>query len=254
MRGESDRASIIRTYGNFKGLEIEKQKLMDKGLIKCKMNAVGKTHSMAIYGFDAMFHSMRESNRLREEYAARNDIKYDLILFVRPDIRLKNPLDINKVLEVFPKAVAERGFFTLSHTVLPAISGLEAFGGTDLLFFGKPEVISDIVKNTAQCVGRFKQNATLGYCPEYELTKLVAERGWTPFYLADYRQERDWDIQRHLRVRLRKRIIRLHIRKNMFLLWLFPKMARRIINLQLNLFGIYTFDIAVGNPGHEENK
>ncbi|MDR1826513.1 MAG: hypothetical protein LBQ49_02365 [Rickettsiales bacterium] len=255
MKGKTEKDKIIAAYGGFKGLEIEKQEPLDKGLIKTKHRAGGKTHSQAIFGYEAMFGSMRKSNKLREEYAEKNKIKYDFVLFVRPDVWLKKPLNIGKVLEIYPKEKISRGFFTLSNPVAPAITGLESFAGTDILFFAKPPVVSDVIENTQECVSRFKRNAMLAYCPEYELTKLAAERGWTPYYILAYKQSRDWEIFRHAKVvNIGRRIVRLHVRKNYLLLWLFPRMMRQIVGLQLNLFGIYAFDIAIGNPGHEETK
>ncbi|MDR2906231.1 MAG: hypothetical protein LBU73_09785 [Helicobacteraceae bacterium] len=252
--GETKEDKIIGAYGEFKGLKIEKQEPLDKGLIKAKHHDNSEIYTMAIFGYDAMFSSMRKSNALREEYAEKNKIKYDFVLFVRPDIWLKKPLNIGKVLEIYPKEKISRGFFTLSNPVVPAITGLESFGGTDILFFAEPTVMSDVIKNTEQCVNRFEPNTILAYCPEYELTKLVVERGWTPYYILDYKKERDWEIFRHARVKISNLIIKLHIRKKYLLLWLFPRMMRQIISLQLNLFGIYAFDIAIGNPGHEETK
>jgi hypothetical protein len=163
-------------------------------------------------------------------------------------------LDIEKTVKAFSDEMAARSFFTLAFVVLPTITGQESFGGTDILFFAKPNVIADVITNTTRCIDHLQQNTTISHCPEYELTRLVVERGWTAHYIHDFKIDRDWEILRHAKVKIRQRIIRLHLRKNQFLLWLFPKTIHQIASLRLNLFGVYSIDMAVGNPGHEEIK
>jgi hypothetical protein len=244
MKGETDRASIVRAYGEFKGLEIEEQKPRDWGIIKNKPNYNSKEREVSIFGIDAMFRSMRESNRLREEYAAQNQVKYDLVLCVRPDVWLKKPLDLERLLEVLPEQDIASGFFTVAHNFSQLVRGFENLGGNDILFFAAPEVMDDVVKNTARCVDWFKRDTTLPYAPEHEFIRLARRRRWTP-YRVNLRIGRDWDICRHINTNPRRHFVQMRIRKNYIHIYLLQMFMRQLLRLRFAVFG-FEFDICVG--------
>ncbi|MDR2667385.1 MAG: hypothetical protein LBB34_04745 [Holosporales bacterium] len=262
--GQTNKDDIINVYGEFKGLETEEQIPVDKGEVKTKV-CEQSCFSISIWGLEASFHSMHRSNKLREKYQIENNIKYDFILFVRPDILLKTRFIIQRFTEVLPQAKIERGFFTAVNAFLPIMTGPESFGSFDILFFGTPIVISDIMKNITECWRRFKQNTIIEYCQEYEMINMIIECGWQPYYMIGYRQEYEWCVLRYTSDEIcatpivdtrscgraiRRRVIKLRIRSR-FLLWLFPATRYNVISLQCSLFGVYTIDVAIGNPGRE---
>lgn len=250
--GLTNEKDILYTYGEFKGVEIEEQHPKNLDNIQIKPNYNAKEKQISIFGMSALYHSMQETGRLCEEYATKHKIKYDYILFVRPDIWLKKPLKLKKILASLSEQQIKKGFFTLSHNMSKLTAGFENMGGTDLMFFAKPAVMFDIMKNVAFATKELKADMVVPYAPEYTFIKRVKERGFIP-YSIDFKLHEDWDIQRASEVlTLRKRIISLRIRSDIFRLWLFPKMMRCIIGVQLNLFGAFVVDLALGNPGHKK--
>ena len=252
MTGITRPEDIARAYGNISALAIEEQKPKDLGVIKIKIAHDIRERQMSIFGIGAMFHSMRESMRLCDEYAAKNKVEYDYVLFIRPDIWLKKPLRIEKLLQSISPGQRAQGFFTFANFISQTTAGFKDMGAVDVCFFGTPATMSDIIKNNELAVKQLKPDMKMDHCPEYILIKLLEERGFTPYRIEGFRMPEDWDILRISKaIKLRKRIISLRIRGNMFRLWLFPKMMRRIVNMQLDLFGIFKIDLSIGNPGHE---
>ena len=244
MKGETNRQEVIDTYGELKGLEIEEQEPQDWGVVTSKPNCVRKETQMSIFGIDAMYHSIREANRLQEAYATQNNIKYDLVLFIRPDIWLKKPVDLKKILEVISQQDIEQGFFTCANEMSKLVRGFESLGGNDCLFFATPHVISDVVKNTTQIASRLQQSNKIEYCPEYELIKLVIERSWTPYKVC-LRIGYDWDICRPINYGLRRKLIRIRVRKSYIRIHLFELCMRPIFQWRLSLLS-FEFDFCIG--------
>jgi hypothetical protein len=255
MDGLVRREDITNTYGQLKGIEIEEQNPKDLGNIKIKTrNAKKDNMQMSIFGMGAMFHSMRESLRQCEEYAVKNKVKYDYILFIRPDIWLKKPLKIQKILDELSEREIACGFFTFAHSVSKITAGLEDMGGLDLCFFATPKTMSDIIKNNALAIKDFKPGMLIDFCPEYSFIQLIKARGFTPYRIERFNQPKDWEIKRVTEaIKWRRRIIKLRICGNYILLWLFPTIMNRVINTQLDLFGIFKIDLAIGNPGRDVN-
>ncbi len=255
IKGFTNRKDIIIAYGNLKSIEIEEQKPKDLGTIRIKGDHRDKEKRMSLFGLSSVLHSMRKSLRQCEEYAAKNKVKYDYILFVRPDIWLKKPLRIDKILKFMsPKKIAN-GFFTFANPrgTLPS-AGFKSMNSTDLLFFATPKTISDIIKNNAIAIKHLKPNMVIDYCPEYNLIQFIEKRGFTPYRIEGFRFQQDWDILRLMKtLKFRKRFIQLRIRRNKFLLWIFPLMMRRIVSVQTNIFGVFTIDLAIGNSGRGVN-
>jgi hypothetical protein len=196
-----------------------------------------------------MFRSMRESNRLRGEYAVQNHIKYDLALCVRPDLWLKHPLDLERLLEVLSEEDIARGFFTVAHDFSQLVRGFENLGGNDVLFFAAPEVMDDVVKNTEGCADWFTRDTTLPYAPEHEFIRLVQKRGWMP-YRVDLRIGRDWDICRHVSINPRRHFVQIRTRKNYVRIYLLQMYMRQLLRLRFAVLN-FEFDICVGAAGSD---
>lgn len=254
--GNTNREDIIRSYGDIKGIKIEEQKPTDLGVIRINGDHTDKEIKMSLFGMGAVLHSMRESMRQCEEYTAENKVKYDYILFVRPDIWLKKPLRIDKILKGMSPKKITNGFFTFANPMgqLPT-AGFKSMGGVDLLFFATPKTMSDVIKNNALAIKDLNPNMLLDYCPEYSFIQFVEKRGFTPYRIEGFRLPQDWDILRIMKsVKFRKRFIQLRICRNKFLLWIVPYMMHRIMSVQINIFGAFTIDFAIGNSGHGINN
>ncbi|MGQ7744850.1 hypothetical protein ACUNDQ_11640 [Pectobacterium brasiliense] len=249
-KGKSYKSDILKAYGEFREIEIEEQKPQDWGVVKIKKSHDSDETQMSIFGIHSMYYSMRKSNQLREEYATKNKIKYDLVLCIRPDIWLKKTLDIRNILNKLPAQDIDKSFFTFAGEVSEFIRGFESTGGTDCLFFATPEVMSDVVKNTYPISDQLRKIKTINYCPEYEFIKLILDRGWQPHVCTH--QERYLDIYRKTSFKLsgfnfRKQIIRIHVRKNHIRIHLFQLFMRQLIQLQLSILD-FKFSICIGTP------
>ena len=241
-KGLAAETDIINAYGEFKGLAIEEQKPVDMGTIKTKPSHNCPPFDVSIFGIGAIFHSIRKSIRLCEEYADPKGVKYDLVLCIRPDIWLKKPLNIEEILESLSEQDIARGFFTITNYFTKLVRGFESLSANDVLFFGKPEVISAIFKNTTSYTDRFKPNTLIHQGQELELIKLVQERGFVP-YRVDFRHEIDWEIRR-LDTK-RRRFLRVRIRKNYIHINLFQACMRQLCRLRFAILG-WEFDCCVG--------
>ncbi|MGI8490566.1 hypothetical protein QWJ20_18795 [Pectobacterium sp. S5] len=249
-KGKSDKSDIIKAYGEFREIEIEEQKPQDWGVVKIKKSHDSDETKMSIFGIHSMYYSIRKSNQLREEYATKNKIKYDLVLCIRPDIWLKKNLDISNILNKLPTQDIDKGFFTFAGEASEFIRGFESMGGTDCLFFATPEVMSDVVNNTPPISERLREVKSITYCPEYEFIRLIRDRGWTPHICT--RQERYLEIYRKVSFegsgfKFRKQIIRMHIRKNHIRIYLFQLCMLQLFQLQLSILN-FEFNISIGTP------
>ena len=199
---------------------------------------------MSIFGIDAMFRSMRESNRLREEYAAKNHVEYDLVICIRPDVWLKKPLDLEHILEVLSEQDIAGGFFTVAHNFSQIVRGFENLGGNDILFFAMPAVMDDVVNNAVRCADWFRRDTTLPYAPEHELIRFVQKRGLIPYHV-NLCIGLDWDICRHININTRRHFIQMRIRKNYVHIYLLQICMRQLLRLRFAVLN-FEFDICVG--------
>ena len=249
--GIANREDIIRAYGRFKGIEVEEQKPVDMGNIIIKMRNTDKLNQMSIFGIGAMFHSMRDSLRQCEEYSAMNMIEYDYVLFIRPDICIRKPFKISELLDGFSKQEIAEGFFTLANPIPKITAGFMDMGGVDICFFAVPKTMSEIIKNTESVVKNLISDMQIDHCPEYDFIKLAEKCGYVPYRIERFDIEKDWDILRYTKkIKLRRRIIRKCISRNLFGVWLFPTMMRCIARMQFDLFG-FKIDFSIGNPSLE---
>lgn len=248
IEGSTNKDDIIKSYGKFNGIKIEKQNVEDIGVLRIIKNYQGKENTISIFGILSMFHSIVESINLQKKYSIEHNIKYNYILFIRPDIWIKNPLKIHNILDSLSDNQIQSGFFTFYNNASSAVSGFEDMSATDLVFFAKPETMTSIVDNLGSIKEKLKPDTIVPYCPEFIFIKLVRESGFIP-YCIDFPMIKNWEIRRVSEtLKLKKRIISLRIRKNLFQLWLFPKLMQRIIRVKFNLLGMFTVDFSIGDP------
>ncbi len=250
--GLTNKEKVINTYGAFKGIKIEEQRPKDLGFITIKKSNTDKETKISLFGINAVLHSMRQSLSECEEYAKINQVTYDYILFIRPDILLRKPLKIDQILQKASSNEIENGFFTFAHPIGQiSDSDFKNLGGVDLCFFATPETIIDIIKNNALAISDLKPNMVIDYAPELSLIKFVKKRGFTPYRIENFIMNKDWEILRSIQVvKFRRRIISLRVRRGKIFLRIFPLMIYQILSIQFKLFGIFTIDLAIGHTSH----
>lgn len=247
-KGLSDRNEIISSYGELKGIFIEEQKIEDLGVIRITKNYHEKERSMSIFGILSMFHSMIESMSMQDKYSKENNIKYDYVLFIRPDIWLKKKFEIKEIVDSLPDHKIQGGFFTLFNNSSNVVSGLEDMSATDLVFFAKPETMLSIMSNLDKIKEKLKPNTVITHAPEYIFINMVKESGFVP-YCINFPMLKNWDIRRVSEsIKLKKRIISLRIGKNSFHIHFFPKSMNSIFGITINIFGVFSVNFSVGDP------
>lgn len=242
---ETREGEIIRAYGRMKGLEIEEQRPKDLGIARFLTRYNGKPGAMSIFGVDALWHSLRRSNELREDYEKKNKLEYDFIVCVRPDVCLYADIGIEKLLATQCPEVIDKGFFTFAYAFTKVIRGFQSLGAADAMFFAKPGLMSDIFRKLPSAAAVLSPGVTCHHGPEYEFIKTVQALGYITCRL-DYRYGEDWEI---IRKELnRRRLIRLRIRGHSVLLWLLPGVLPPVFDFRVKVLGIFTIDMALGNP------
>lgn len=180
-------AQLYKLYG-LKNLIIEKHEIKDIDQYDYKLNALNLQY---------MFHSMSEANRLREEFCAKNNVDYNYVLAIRPDILLCRDFDIDNFTKLFFPYEIENAFFvSLYRRNKIRINDLRCYGAADTLFFAKPDIISNIYKNKNAFLEKAKtaNGLIIGYYKD-SLLGLVEDLGYKVLIIA-YAENKDFIIQR----------------------------------------------------------
>lgn len=88
VKGKTYERRLIETYGKFKKILIEKQVLED----------LGSHNNHFISGMKCAYLTRYKSCKLAQEYAEQNNIKYDYVLLIRPDLMVKVPVIIEDLI------------------------------------------------------------------------------------------------------------------------------------------------------------
>ncbi|MDD4519385.1 MAG: hypothetical protein PHI50_00675 [Alphaproteobacteria bacterium] len=236
----SKEEELQRIY-NLKGLLIEEQKPKDLG------NIIAIKKEMSIFGISCMFHSMQEVNCLREKYARENNIQYDFVVMVRPDIFLKKDFDIEKFIDRLTDEEINNSYFTAGFPMTSLLSEFRMLGATDLLFFAKPQLLSDIFKSTDKILANFTPNKCFNNGPEYFLPKAVQDLGYKTIFV-NYTLGDCFEMLRATTFsNLRKQLFRVRIRKNGIKVYLLQMLMTTLLRLKIDLFDCFQIDFCIGN-------
>jgi hypothetical protein len=243
--------NVIKTCYDPKAYKVEDQQYKDEGYI------VADTE-ISLFGMHMMLHSMQECNRLRQEYEKDNNIKYDYIVMLRPDVELWNPL----ILETFidrtdPQYLNKSlyfGGFWKNKTIL---NDLRFLGGSDVLFFASNDTMNNIFLHSEQIFDDIKNQQLSQYGPEYAFLHAIDALG-IRLNLINYLWGNDFTIIRDEPVRekpeslkckkisLRKKMIRGKLSSKMLKLNFLPVLNKSIFEIELNCFNKYLIMISFG--------
>jgi hypothetical protein len=231
-----------RNFFKLNRLVVEKQEPKDLGNIK---DGRYSTAQRSIFGISAMFHSMAQANRLREEYAAENNAAYDFIVCIRPDILLVKNFAIEPLLENLTEEDINNGFFTMGNLNKLA-RGFEDITGVDLFFFARPVVISGILNRTDKIMEKFKRDMTNYYSSEQLFIQTIKELGYTPWVMPIWRSGvlivRETPLKEWWR-----QFIRTAWDKDRIRIYILQILKYNIFRFQFNLLGKLHIDICLGN-------
>ena len=172
------------------------------------------SRTLSLSGIKSMFYSMEQTNKLRESYEAQSKVKYDYVLMIRPDILLKKRLKIENYLKPFSEKEIENAVFSAGFNNKTIINELKFVGAIDVMFFARPQIIGRLVNDHATLYTDAERSKNLKkFGPEYILCRKAQSEGLA-FYITDFRMTEAWEILRATPAITRKKIIRLHIKKN----------------------------------------
>ena len=97
-------------------------------------------------GIKNMLYTRYKSNQLRIEYEQKNVVTYDWVVMARPDILFKSPFDISFVVKQYEMLDGDpdncRFCYYRPWSTPRRTKKFSVCWGTDLLYFGKPNIIT----------------------------------------------------------------------------------------------------------------
>lgn len=243
IAGIVTKEKILSVYKDIKDIIIEKQIVEDMGNI----TITSDNKIMSLFGIKSMYHSMLTSYNLCEQYAKNNNIEYDFILMIRPDIVLSDSFNIEKYISILSLDELSKAFFTISNNSASIDGTYKSLRATDLLFFSKPNIIGNILNNSYDIIQELSSKKVINHSPEVEFCKLVNLLGYN-IYLIKYS---GWDIVRPIAPKdWIKQIIRIRIRKDYIKIHLFRYFLINIFSVRINLFK-FEIDCCIGKSYSE---
>ena len=243
IKGIVTKEKILSVYKDIKDIIIEKQIVEDMGNI----TVTSDNKIISLFGIKSMYHSMQTSYTLCEQYAKNNNIEYDFILMIRPDIVLSDNFNIEKYSSILSVDELSKAFFTISNNSASIQGTYKFLRATDLLFFAKPNIIGNILNNSYDIIQKLLNNKVINHSPEVEFCKLINRLGYN-IYLIKYS---GWDVVRPIVPKdWIKQIIRLRIRKNYIKIHLFRYFLINIFSVRINLFN-FEIDCCIGKSYSE---
>ncbi|MGL4722297.1 MAG: hypothetical protein ACRCV3_03240 [Desulfovibrionaceae bacterium] len=236
LSGKNESQNSIKEH-----ILVETQNEQDLGAITTFNNKI-----VSIFGIYSLLHSMAESNRLREAYSTKYNSTYDFVLCIRPDIFLQKPFSIEYFLRGLTEKEIDTGFFTTGDEVFSIQNIFKYLGGTDLIFFARPHIISDLFAHKESILTKVSPSNVLPYPHEYHLVQTVEELGYTPYYIKYPKESHFYIARLPTKKSLIKNIIKIRIKSNFFSLHLFKMINKQILSIQCKLFNFFTIDICIG--------
>lgn len=194
---ENIKDKIIEIY-NLKDIQMEEQedKDLEYGNAIQQLSFQKETYH-SIWGVNCLHHSIRSSYELCKKYSKQNNVKYDYILFIRPDILLYKNFIIEKFTDGLSEEELNNSFFYPSIvTWYGRTNDNRKLGGNDLIFFAKENVINDFLNNLHSVSDNFKKDTVYNRCLESYILDLIEKLGYKHWRL-NYEMFKDFDILRN---------------------------------------------------------
>lgn len=155
---------------------------------------------MAIAGIRHMLVSMHRANALRERYAASTGAVYDIVVATRPDVALHRRLDLEAYFaQSRPPVVPEDETLSTRYCafgpVPRIVNDLRGVPATDLLFFGRPEVMTRALR-LSEVMDRYDLRSVVAPSRPQNLLNTYSLDEGIRVALIDYVRPADFDIVR----------------------------------------------------------
>jgi len=242
---EQLKKEVLKNYP-IKSLKMEKQIVKEMG------NITSGSSEISLFGIKSMLYSMSEANKLRENYEKIENIKYDFIVNIRPDILLNNTFDINHFLNRLPKEDIQNAYFIAANHIAGILNDLRLTRASDVLFFGVPQVISRVLseKNLFNTFNTIKKQKTYDLeGPENTILKEVRRSG-IKVYLLNFLYQKNFEILRSPQSLRKptgyKKFIRCQLKKRNCTLYLLSGFLPQVFRLKLAFGLLYKITFIIG--------
>ena len=246
IKGIVKESEIIDTYGEFKSIKIEEQVVQDLGNVKVstknkRVSLYGVEVSM--FGLYSMYHSMKNSFSLCKEYASINNIQYDMVVMIRPDIVLLDPLNIELYESCAPEETLDKSLFTFAKDLSEVNIRYFNLGGNDLMFFGKLPVIESIMNGSIQELKRIESSLEVTM-PEHIIFN-IANQQKLDTYIINYP---GWTLIRPMSFKSKlSRIVRFKLHRNFLKIEFLVFILYKLFSIRLSI-GNFEINICAGRP------
>lgn len=150
-------------------------------------------NNISLRGMKAMSHSQNRVNRLRKEYAQNNNVEYDLVIVLRPDVMPLANLDLSQYLDEFSYCANSTIHFSSgAHQHSQSHKKVTTPLASDLFYIARPEILDRFFELKDNNFERFyveftKVNKGGISAPEASFLEALTQSGAIPrFYEFPY--------------------------------------------------------------------
>lgn len=195
-------------------------------------------NTFSSFGLKCVWHAMGAVNKLRYEYARTHGIKYDAVVFIRPDVFLNTKIDV-------VHAISNDHALYFVGNLVGQIDDIKQIRASDIFFWARPDVIDSVMEKMTLHI---KNGETLSILPEGLFIKNIISAGATPICCADYKYGSDFYILRPRRkFRISRDIITLHTRHDVVFIGLLMCLGP-VIDINIKFFNRFAIHFSIGNP------
>ncbi len=233
--------------------KIDTQKYIEEG------NIIANNKAISLFGMHMMLYSMAESNKLRQQYEKTSNIKYDYIVFIRPDVELWTPLNLESFIDsTKPNELNNSFYFGGFFKYKNILNDWRAIGGSDVLFFGTSDVINKMFEHVEDIFSSIKKQELSVYGPEYSFLYAIDKMG-IKLQMINYLWGENYTIIRSgllpeknppkiKKDQWYKKIIRFKISDKMLKLRFLTIIPYNICEFEINIYHKYLINICLGTP------
>lgn len=203
---------------------------------------IARGREWGLQGLISMYRSMKAVNDLRENYQKKHNIKYDFVVCIRPDILLKEDLNLEEFIND-EQNVNGNNFYIPGRVPNRNIYGFNCMEVVDLLFFAKPEAMTKFCSGLTPPI---KKGDKVDYAPDGFLVDNINRAKLNPVFVASYQYDKSFKIKRYPQIILnRSNIISFHLRKYGIYLHIL-RVLPPIMNFDFNIFNWFHLVFSVG--------
>ena len=198
----SKKEELINIY-NLKDIIIEEQedKSDEYGNLLVSFSGFNEPKKQSIWGTRCLYTSITKVYQLAKKYQEINNINYDYILFIRPDILIYNDFKIDKFIEDLREDELNKSFFFTSLVQCNTrTNDIRKMHANDLMFFAKSQVIDNIVNHFEDFLSIFHDGLYIqGMALETYKLEMIKNLGYINWRI-DYHMFKDYDIKRRIQI------------------------------------------------------